>query len=364
MAEVRTTPTSFKPAVAVFSIVRHKENGFLFASANDAAIALLGPSQPNVLGERLEQALPQEFAELLSERAIECLERAIPVAFNGTLPGRAGSAVFVLSPLAECSSLVSITALPTSLVARLPLILEEQQRLATLGHLARGVAHDVNNVMAAALISLTAAMKSSSEESLLHQRLTIVENAIHIATLLLRKVLAVSNERVAEWGTVQLPELVSDVVNLVRPLLPRNVHVRLEFAADVRPVRGTPAELMQVVLNLCLNAIHATETNSGSVGLTVTEKHLSSPLRIDRRDLAPGAYNCLCVTDSGHGMSPETLARAFEPFFTTRGTAGTGLGLSIVRGIVEAHGGAVVAQSTLGSGTTVLVYLPIYEEGK
>ena len=149
-----------------------------------------------------------------------------------------------------------------------------------------------------------------------------------------------------------------------RALDPRRHPYRADLAAEclrgrVDVPRYVEGELMQVVLNLCLNAVNATEATSGAVGLTVSEKHISAPLRVGRGELPPGAYNCFCVTDSGHGMSSETLQRVFEPFFTTKGATTPGLGLSIVKSIVEAHGGAVVAHSTLGSGTTVLVYLPI-----
>jgi signal transduction histidine kinase len=210
-------------------------------------------------------------------------------------------------------------------------------------------------------LSLGDAERGVADGSVTRQRLAMVQNALELSQVLLKKVLAFSVEPDSDRGTVDLTEVVSDAVNLLRPLLPRNVQLRLEFGGDVRPVEGARSSLMQVIFNLCLNAMDATESTSGAVGLTVSEKHIGAPLRVGRRELPPGAYNCVCVTDSGHGMSSETLERAFEPFFTTKGSATAGLGLAIVKSIVDAHDGAVVAHSTLGSGTTVLVYLPIRE---
>jgi len=354
----------------VFSLAEHPEHGFLVASINEPALTLLTAGTINALGENVHRVLAPDLAELLTQHGRECLEARRSVAFtsaaangpsNGSAPHGGQAITYLMTPLGKESRLISVTAIPCAVINRLPLLLEEQQRLATLGCLARGVAHDVDNIVASARVSLAEASRSVSGGSVTHQRLVLVDHALQLATLLLQKVLAFSVKPDDTFSTVDLSGVVSDAVNLVRPLLPRNVQLRLEFGSDVRPVRGARCELMQVVLNLCMNAVNATEATSGAVGLTVSEKHISTPLRVNRRELPPGAYNCLCITDSGHGMSTETLQRAFEPFFTTKGSTTPGLGLSIVRGIVDAHGGAVVAHSTLGSGTTVLVYLPIQE---
>lgn len=344
----------------MFSLAEHPEHGFLVASINEPALKLLTAGTINPLGESVQRLLAPELADLLTKHGRDCLEMRRCVAFTSSPSANGEEAVsYLMTPVGNESRLVTVTAVPCSVINRLPLFLAEQQRLATLGYLSRGVAHDVSTVVASARVSLSEAARSVPEGSVTHQRLGMVEHAFDLTTLLLNKVLAFSVEPDDKFGTVDLTGVVSDAVNLVRPLLPRNVQLRLEFGADVRPVEGAKSELMQVVLNLCLNAVNASEATSGAVGLTVSEKHISAPLRVGREELPPGAYNCLCVTDSGHGMSSETLQRAFDPFFTTKGSATPGLGLSIVKSIVEAHGGAVVAHSTLGSGTTVLVYLPI-----
>ena len=355
MNQTRSERTLLGRSGAAFSLVQHREVGFLFASVNDAALRLFGTETRAVLGERLCRVVAPGLAEVMHARALECLATQLPTAFVD----RAGSnMVYLMSPLGLGSRLVSVTALPSDMLARLPMILEEQQHLASVGRLSRGVAHDVNNVLGAALIALSTAKRSTSHESVMCQRLTLVEDALELSTLLLRRVLVVSNEQTSPVEQLQLSDVVSEVVNLVRPLLPHNVHMRLEFAPDVPQVSGARSALMQVVLNLCLNAMHATEESSGSVSVSVTEEHLLEPLSSGHCELLPGPYACLVVSDSGQGMSAQTLSRAFEPFFTTHPGVGTGLGLSIVRSAVEAHGGAVVVQSTLGVGTTVSVYLP------
>ncbi|HEY6723839.1 MAG TPA: ATP-binding protein, partial [Polyangiaceae bacterium] len=347
----RETPSSAPtPAIAVFSLAEHPEHGFLVASINEPALALLTAGSINVLGETVHRVLAPELADLLTQHGRECLAARRSVAFTsaatngpangGPVPNGGHAITYLLTPLGNESRLITITAIPCGVIHRLPLLLGEQQRFATLGYLSRGVAHDVDNVVASARVSLADASRGVSEGSVTHQRLALVDHALGLATLLLKKVLAFTVQPDDKYTPVDLTGVVSDAVSLVRPLLPRNVQVRLEFGADVRPIQGSRSELMQIVLNLCMNAVNATEATSGAVGLTVSEKHISAPLRVGRRELPPGAYNCLCVTDSGHGMSAETLQRAFEPFFTTKGSTTPGLGLSIVRSLVDAHGGA------------------------
>lgn len=348
--------------VAVFSIAEHREHGFLIASINDAAMALLTAGSISALGESLQRLLAADLADLLTQHARDCLEFRRPVAFTSGPTMHGGKPVaYLMTPLGNESRLVTVTALPCGVISRLPLLLAEQQRLATLGYLSRGVAHDVSSIVTSARVALGDAERGISEGSVTRQRLALVHNSLELSHVLLKKVLAFSVEPDSDHDTVDLTEIVSDAVNLLRPLLPKNVQLRLEFGSDVHPVEGARSELMQVIFNLCLNAVDATESTSGAVGLTVSEKQISAPLRVGRRELPAGRYNCLCITDSGHGMSAETLQRAFEPFFTTKGSATAGLGLSIVKSIVDAHEGAVVVHSTLGSGTTVLVYLPVGE---
>jgi CheY-like chemotaxis protein len=151
---------------------------------------------------------------------------------------------------------------------------------------------------------------------------------------------------------------VRETLQLLRASLPTTIEMRDQLAADTPMVLSDEAQLQQVIMNLATNAAHAMPRGG------VLEVRLE-PACGPHGSLGPGRYALLSVIDSGHGMADETLKRAFDPFFSTKGPGeGTGLGLAIVHGIVEAHQGAIEIQSRPDAGTRVDIYLPAYAETK
>src|SRR6187455_420022 len=205
-----------QPTVAVFSIAEHREHGFLIASINDAAMALLTAGSISALGESINRLLAPDLAELISHHARECLEFRRPVAFTTGPTMHGGKPVaYLMTPLGNESRLVTVTALPCGVINRLPLLLSEQQRLATLGYLSRGVAHDVTNILMSARLALGDAERGIPEGSVTRQRLAVVHNALALTPVLLEKVVACSAEPDTDRGTVDLNVIVSDAVNLL-----------------------------------------------------------------------------------------------------------------------------------------------------
>lgn len=164
---------------------------------------------------------------------------------------------------------------------------------------------------------------------------------------------------------VKLVSLVQGVLDLVEPSFPEALTLRTQF--DGRgPVRGRPAQLRQVVMNLLANAKQAMEERWAEqptvLDVRAGEIRVDPDLAEQYLNLEPGPYAYVAVSDTGCGMEAETQERMFEPFFTTKEDGDTGLGLSIVRDIVEAHDGTLTVQSEPGEGTTVTVYLPLVPE--
>src|SRR5688572_777117 len=159
--ETASGSTAPSPAIAVFSLAEHPEHGFLFASVNEPALKLLTAGTINPLGESVQRLLAPELADLLTQHGRDCLELRRCVAFTSHLTANGGTAngeeavSYLMTPVGNESRLVTVTAIPCSVINRLPLFLAEQQRLATLGYLSRGVAHDVSNVVTSARVSLT-----------------------------------------------------------------------------------------------------------------------------------------------------------------------------------------------------------------
>jgi len=240
--------------------------------------------------------------------------------------------------------------------------LRQTQKMESLGQLASGIAHDLNNMLTG--ISGNAQMMqqmAASPEYVTKSSKTILA-ITDSATELMRNLLAFSHKTRIQSAPVDVHECIGNVKNILDHSIGKEIEVVLDLKAGSTVVCGESALLQNVVLNLCLNARDAMP---GGGKLTIATDNVmldrifctNSPF-----DLAPGPYIAVRVKDTGMGMSPEVQKRIFEPFFTTKEIGkGTGLGLSAVYGIVKSHKGSVTVSSKLGLGTTFAVYLPTEE---
>jgi CheY-like chemotaxis protein len=156
---------------------------------------------------------------------------------------------------------------------------------------------------------------------------------------------------------VELEELVKEAAALMRVSLPPEIELTIAEVPDGVAVPGESAQLQQVLLNLCSNAVQAMD-RPGNICITAEQKEVAVPLTLTHGALAPGRYVCLAVSDTGRGFDEAVARRLFEPFFTTR-AGGTGLGLATVREIVQEHRGAMNVKSEPGRGSRFEVWLPI-----
>jgi two-component system cell cycle sensor histidine kinase/response regulator CckA len=162
---------------------------------------------------------------------------------------------------------------------------------------------------------------------------------------------------------LQLPDVVSEVSNLLRRLMGETVTLEVKHGRDLGPVRADPGQLEQVVVNLAVNARDAMLSKGSGGKLTIQTRSVPiAEIRRRNSDIMPiGDYTALEVSDTGTGIPPEVLPKIFEPFFTTKDVGkGTGLGLSTVYGIVKQSGGFIFADSKPGQGATFTMYLPVY----
>lgn len=232
------------------------------------------------------------------------------------------------------------------------------QRLAAIGTLAGGIAHDFNNLLQPIYGNAEVARAQLPADHPAHAALGDIEQSAERARVLVRRILSFSRTEREARGPLDLGALVHETVRLLRATVPPAIEIAT--AAEPRVVVEAEAgELQQVLLNLASNAAHAMP-QGGSVWLDV--RRVSIPPRSDVALAMPGVTEaaCLRVADSGTGMDAPTLARIFEPFFSTkRGGQGSGLGLAMVHATVTGLGGIVVPESAPGFGTTMRVYLPL-----
>ena len=245
--------------------------------------------------------------------------------------------------------------------------LEEQvlraQRVETLGMLAAGIAHDLNNVLTPVdMVASMLRLRVTDPEDL--QMLDILENSAKRGTGLVRQILGFARGAAGGVQLTQITHLLRDVVEIVRASFPKSIVCVQEVGKDLPPIQANPTQVHQVLLNLAVNARDAMLPRGGTLTLGAETRVLDEAAAAGIEGARPGEFLVLRVADTGSGMSPEVLARMWEPFFTTKGEGkGTGLGLSTVRGIAAAHGGFVTVESRVGAGTTFRVFLPAAKPG-
>ncbi len=237
--------------------------------------------------------------------------------------------------------------------------LRQAQKMETIGTLAGGIAHDFNNLLQAILGYADLGVEDTEEGSRARRDVERILTAGHRAKELVRQILTFSRQAEGERRPVQLHPIIKEAIKLLRASIPAAIEIRENIATTCPPVLADLTQIHQVVMNLATNACHAMREQGGTLEVGLAMVEVEAVIAARHPGLKPGRHVRLTVSDTGHGMTPQTVERIFDPFFTTKGVdEGTGLGLSVVHGIVTTHGGAVVVESTPGGGTTFDVYLP------
>jgi signal transduction histidine kinase len=225
--------------------------------------------------------------------------------------------------------------------------LVQSRKMASLGTLTSGVAHELNNPLNNISTSLQIAMEEleTGDPAYNRELLKDAETQIERARDIVRALLEFSRERTFKPKTVHIRALVEESLKLIKGELPSSVAVVIEVADEIHTVMDF-RRMQQVMINLILNAVQAMD-GGGSLSISAAEDP-------DAEEI------CIQVSDTGNGISPEYRDKIFDPFFTTKEVGkGTGLGLSVSHGIVESHGGRITVESDVGAGTTFHIYLPI-----
>ena len=238
----------------------------------------------------------------------------------------------------------------------------QMQKMEAIGELASGIAHDFNNVLTAIMGNAQLACKKVASDHPIQSNLMRILEASDRASRLVQQILTFSHQQALSRAVMALSPVVNEALELLRATLPAGVELTATYDAATPQVLADATQIHQVLMNLCTNAWHALNRQSGAISVDLAAVSLTQPLHSLFATLPPGHYACLSVRDTGCGMDPETVARIFEPFYTTKPVGqGTGLGLSLVHGIVRGHEGAIVVDSYAGRGTTVSVYFPAAE---
>lgn len=231
------------------------------------------------------------------------------------------------------------------------------QRLESVGILAGGIAHDLNNVLSPILMSVDLLREDETDAD----RLAILdglESSAQRGADMVRQVLTFARGAEGRRVSVQLRHIVREVEKIVRDTFPKNINLRSSLPPDLWPVTGDPTQLHQVLVNLAVNARDAMPSG-GTLSIAMREQMVNAQEASMHACVNPGPHVVLEISDTGTGMSPQVMERIFDPFFTTKDTGkGTGLGLSTSTSIVKSHHGFVAVSSVPGEGSTFRVVLP------
>jgi PAS domain S-box-containing protein len=231
------------------------------------------------------------------------------------------------------------------------------QRMESIGTLAGGVAHDLNNILAPILMSIQV-LKLTAGDSETIGILKTIETSAKRGADIVRQVLSFARGMESQRIEVQPKHLLDEVENIISETFPKNVQVNFSVPGDTWTIEGDPTQIHQILLNLSVNARDAMP-NGGTLEVSVENCVLDEYYSAMNLQAKPGRYVLINVTDTGSGMSQRTMDKIFEPFFTTKELSkGTGLGLSTVMAIVKSHEGLINVYSEVGRGTTFKVYLP------
>jgi len=238
--------------------------------------------------------------------------------------------------------------------------IQQTQKLESIGVLAGGIAHDFNNLLLVILGRTGIAVSSGNCSPLIRENLQEIETAAQRASELCRGLLVYSGRAPYMTEAVDFGELVQEMEKLLRLANSPGIRIETEFPEETALVDGDAAQLRQLVMNLITNAVDSITGGSGKIQISIEKRWFEKAGLVSaftQDSLPAGDYVVLSVSDTGCGMSAETLARIFDPFFTTKFT-GRGLGLAAALGIIRGHHGAISVTSEPGVGTRTLVHLP------
>src|SRR3954454_1723394 len=233
-----------------------------------------------------------------------------------------------------------------------------RQKLETVGTLATGIAHDFNNLLGGVLGQAELALNELAVGSPPEEELKAIRDVAIHGSEIVRELMIYAGKDSVVREPVDLSQIVKEMLELLKISVSKHATLETDFSEDIPPVWANAAQIRQVVMNVVANASEALGERDGVIRVSTrsVKIDLDSSAAISNH-FADGNYLQLEVSDTGCGMSDETRARAFDPFFSTKST-GHGLGLAVVSGIVRGLGGAVRVTSELGKGTTFRIFLP------
>jgi PAS domain S-box-containing protein len=382
--ELRASEEKHRASEAKYRLLAEHVGDVIWVIGEDERLSYVSPSVEQLLGLRPEVVLERTLEQLLVPESLARLR-----AYLAEPPRKAGEPPAMLEleqTRADASTLwTEVTVLPMFDAAgrregtlccsrdvserkraekqreELEQQVRQAQKLEAIGTLAGGIAHDFNNILAAIMSYAEMLLLDLPEDSTLRKDAQGIQAAVQRAAALVRQILAFSRKTPHQVRRIDLTQVVSEALELLRATLPTTTALRVALGGPAL-VLADPTEMHQIVVNLCTNAWKAMRAVGGTLDVSLEEVVLDAEACARLHGLTPGRHVRLTVKDDGSGMPPAVLERIFDPFFTTRPEGeGTGLGLAVVHGIVTRSRGAITVTSAVGKGSTFSIFLPLSE---
>jgi PAS domain S-box-containing protein len=336
--------------------------------ANDAFLHLVRYPREDLKAGRIDLAAltPAEYAAADQHCTLEIAAHGVCAPYEkeyirkdgSRVPILLGAARFEDSPLEGVCFIVDLSERKK---------LEQQflraQRMESIGTLAGGIAHDLNNILAPIMMSIEM-LKLTSTDPEADTILETISRSAKRGADIVRQVLSFARGVEGERIEVQPKHLLNELENIIRDTFPKDILQNFSVPNDIWTILGDPTQVHQILLNLCVNARDAMP-QGGTLNISVRNSVLDQPALSMNPKAVPGRYIHLVVSDSGTGIPADLIDKIFEPFFTTKElNKGTGLGLSTVMAIVKSHSGIINVYSEPGKGTAFSVYLPAMKIAK
>ncbi len=343
----------------------------------EGGLSAVNPAWTKVLGWTERELLTNPYADIIhpddvpaTVAALEMMgETGRPTRFENLILSKDGAWTpigWTVSPEPDGLNFIAVGRDLTAdkareqQLARAEEALRQSQKMEAVGQLTGGIAHDFNNLLAGISGSLELIEKRMGEGRLsgIERYISAAQGAARRAAALTQRLLAFSRRQTLDPKPTDVNRLIAGMEDLIRRSVGPDVQVEVVGAGGLWTTRIDPSQLENALLNLCINSRDAMAPDGGRLTIETANKWLDDRAARER-DLPPGQYISLCVTDTGCGMPPDIQAQAFDPFFTTKPIGqGTGLGLSMIHGFVRQSGGQVRIYSEVGRGTTMCLYLP------
>jgi PAS domain S-box-containing protein len=362
-AELQNFRTFYVHSSECHATLSLRDDGvFEYDEVNPATLRLYKMSRDDVIGRTVDEIFEPTAAAELKTHLAAALRQNSPYSYSRRQGTSTVEAVVTPIP-AEPGQRphLAVTARDITERQNLEEQLRQAQKMEAVGQLTGGLAHDFNNLLQGITGALDRVQHrvAAGRTDDIDRFLKAAAESANRAAALTHRLLAFSRRQTLDPKPTDVNRLIGGMEDLISRTMGPAVSVNVIGAAGLWPVRVDPSQLESSLLNLCINARDAMP-DGGKLIVETSNKWMDARAARER-DLLPGQYVSLCVTDNGSGMEPHVIEHAFDPFFTTKPLGqGTGLGLSMIYGFVRQSGGQVRVYSEVGKGTTICLYFPRY----